>query len=771
MPFWRNVALPMTSDTAQIRAAAMRRGWLLPGVTFSLVLGIVLSRWAHAPLVLALACLSALVSVFLLRRWRRFAACLLFFCTLGTFLGFQAAHPTLPPEGEALVTGVIAEEITLGENGQVRTILRNVTLNGTPVSSGAYWTYYLSGGESVPDFLQPGAHISLSARVYHPGQQENPDGFDFRSYLLQKDITFGLYGATSLALDTSGRFSAVGTMAAIRHRLSQALIRVCGERSGQLASAVLLGQRSIMSEASQESFRSLGIAHILSVSGYHVGVMAGLLTLLTHPIRRFRKTRTLLTLLLLLLYAFLTGGSAPALRAVLLWGFLQWGHLRNRAVLSLHVLCASAVVQLLFAPLQLFSASFQMTYGAMAALLGIWPTIQRSLNRLPHAVKTVLETAGVSATAQFGVLLPELYWFGSIPALSIVANTLLFLLMNVLLAAYYLTLFCLPIPFLSTLTGRVAGILGTTFLNLLAFLQQFSFSLWTRRPDALVCIGFALIFVSLLPFWRPGSRVRRLFIPGMVLMATLFFPAPFQDTAYIQFSVGNADAAILRQQDFVAVIDTGEDGGDLASYLQANRLSVNLLVLSHLHSDHAGGLKDLLESDIPIAQCILPSGALDMEIADEIRGLILSLEESGTTITFVAQGDVISWPNGQMSVLWPTEGFTSSDPNDGSLALLVETDGVSLLLTGDLTPTYGQFASVPTDILKAAHHGSQNGTTAEFLALSDPDVILVSSGQTQAADRLRTLTDAPVYNTEESGALTIRIRQGTYTVEPFRKEP
>lgn len=719
-------------------------------------------------------CVPATLAGLLLlgRRRTRAAGCLLLTFLLGAALGIRTANPTLPPEGDAQVTGVVAGEVDFrAEKGQVRVILRDVTLNGERIASGAYWTFYLKADEKIPDCLTPGARISMTAEVYHPQGQRNPHGYDFRQALRQKNILIGLYGAAKLQALPDG-LSLYGLAARFNHRMAQTLRDVCGEEAGQLASAVLLGMRDEVPDEEQEQFRRLGIAHILSVSGFHVGVLVALLALLMMPVKH-RRLRMTLTLPILLAYAFLTGGNAPAIRAVLLWAIVCWGRIRHKRVLMLHVLCASAMIQLLFAPAQLFSASFQMTYGVMAAICGI--TAQNA----PNAQKKrgwkgkMMSLLSVSAAAQFGVLLPELYWFGRVPLLGIAVNVLLVAGMNVLLLLDWVTLLLTPIPWLAALPGAATRAVSEGFLHLVNVLGRFAPTLWTRQPDAWVALGWLLVFAALLPFgksrnrWQNRKKRLPMLAAGAVLMATILLPAPFSGTEYMQLDMGDADAAVLRQEKHVLVVDAGEYGGDLASYLRAEHLPVDLLVLTHLHSDHAGGVRELLDEGIPIRRCVMPSGALEADFDEEVLPLLARMEANGTAIETVCRGDILQWAEGKLTVLFPPEGFSASNANDGSMALLVEAEGVKLLLTGDLSAQYGQYAAVSADVVKAAHHGSKNGTTQAFLDESAPSAVLVSTKRENAADYLRSITDADVYSTLESGAIIIRMADSCFTIEEF----
>lgn len=745
----------------------------MPCAALLMMAGIALGFQAPTSAMPMLCVSAALAGLLLLgRRRTRAAGCLPLTFLLGAALGIRTANPMLPPEGDAQVTGVVAGEVDFrAEKGQVRVILRDVMLNGERIASGAYWTFYLKADEKIPDCLTPGARISMTAEVYHPQGQRNPHGYDFRQALRQKNILIGLYGAAKLQALPDG-LSLYGLAARFNHRMAQTLRDVCGEEAGQLASAVLLGMRDEVPDEEQEQFRRLGIAHILSVSGFHVGVLVALLALLMMPVKH-RRLRIALTLPMLLAYAFLTGGNAPAVRAVLLWALVCWGRIRHKRVLMLHVLCASAMIQLMFAPAQLFSASFQMTYGVMAAICGITAQTAPNAQKKRGWKGKILSLLSVSAAAQFGVLLPELYWFGRVPLLGIAVNVLLVAGMNVLLLLDWVTLLLTPIPWLAALPGAATRAVSEGFLRLVNALGRFAPTLWTRQPDAWVVLGWLLVFVALLPFgksrnrWQNRKKRLPMLAAGAVLMATILLPAPFSGTEYMQLDMGNADAAVLRQEKHVLVVDAGEYGGDLASYLRAEHLPVDLLVLTHLHSDHAGGVRELLDEGIPIRRCVMPSGALAADFDEEVLPLLARMEANGTVIETVRRGDILQWAEGKLTVLFPPEGFSASNANDGSMALLVEAEGVKLLLTGDLSARYGQYAAVSADVVKAAHHGSKNGTTQAFLDESAPSAVLVSTKRENAADYLRGITDADVYSTLESGAIIIRMADSCFTIEEF----
>ena len=745
--------------------------WLLPSSAAFLSLGILLGRAADAcwPTLLALA-LCTLAAAFS-KGLRRMAALLLAASAVGALLGWQAYHPAMPEAREYFVRGTVALELHLRDDGQVQTVLADVTLDGNHAAN-AYWTFYLDGEELPPDWLIPGAQLELTAEVYHPEGQANPGGFSFKEYLLQRGVEYGLYGSTDLRPADSG-FSLAGWFARLRHDLSVQLMSVMGEESGAYAAAMLLGTRDFIPEDDRAAFNDLGIAHILSVSGFHVGVLAGVMLLLLMPLPLSRPWRMAVEALLLAGYCLLTGGNAPVVRAALLLLWRELTRIRHRKLLPLHMLSAAALLQLVFNPTQLTSASFQLTYGAMLGLLLVYPRLRRLRAFPTRRIQRLWEAFAASCSAQLGILLPQLYWFGQLPLLSVLLNIPLISFGTALILLYWLTLASLPIPGLRTLLGSLASLATQGLLTAVRALAELPAALWLRQPDALFSLGWLMMLlaaINLLPR-RITRHRRKVLLAGVLLMLTLFLPLPENSTEYTMFSVGNEDAALLQDRDMTVVIDAGEDGQALAEYLHQRRRSVDVLIITHLHIDHAGGVQALLDEGIPVAVCYLPVQAEVPMIDEETLPIIKALRQTGTEFRSLQRGDVIDLPSGQITVLWPTERVSAlHDANDVNLVLQADVAGVTLLLTGDLPGPYSQYAAVPSDILRSAHHGSKDANTADFLAAVDPQIILLSNRLASREEHMQSLAgDIPLYGTDACGAVTVRfLGDGQFTVETMK---
>ena len=749
--------------------------WLLPLMTLGLALGVVAGLEAEAWQLPAAATALSLMAALLLPGKRRIAALMMAAASLGALLTYHANHPVLPEEGTYTVTAVVLDELRLAEaeDDHLHTTLGDITLNGEPFSGRAFWSAYASPDEPFPDWLRPGVRLTFTADVYHPGGASNPGGYDFRLSLLSGGVTLGVYGLKDAALCDEPAGLA-GQLAALRHRLTLDLQRIMGEEEGGMAAAMLLGTKDYLSNEDYAAFKRLGISHILSVSGYHVGVLAMMLSALLGPLQLHRKLRLTLLSVLLFLYALLTGAAPPVIRAGLLVFLREIGMLSRRRNAPLHLLCLAAACQLLMNPLQLFGASFQLTYSAMLGLILIYPRLRRKPVGAPERTTGFRDGFMASLAVQLGLLPAQLYWFGGFPLASLVLNVFVIALSSGVMLLYWLTLAVLPIPFVAEAVGAVTGALTHVIQLGIRFLASvLGYSLWVPAPNWLTLAGWAMVMLGLSVLIHRSRELPRriLAITGALLMAVSMFRLPNTQTYWIQFSDGEADGALLHDREAVVLVDAGENAYTIAGYLYDHRLSVDTLILTHLHEDHAGGIEGLLELEIPVRRCCIPEGAeLAGNIDPIVTDLLARLAATGTEIVHVSRGDVIATPNAQLTVLWPQSGALrpGQDANDTCMVLQADILGTTMLLTADLTSRYEMYTAIPADILKAAHHGSGESTAPEFLVAVDPQVILLSCGtEEREAGFLPRAGGIPVCSTHTSGAITIRFTGGSFTVEPF----
>ena len=161
----------------------------------------------------------------------------------------------------------------------------------------------------------------------------------------------------------------------------------------------------------------MGVGHLLSVSGFHVGILYAAMVFLLGRLGLSSRRRFWPVTALLLFYCALTGGNAPVIRASILCLLNEYGRLQGLQRSRLHLISASAMLQLILSPTQLTSAGFQLSYGALLGICLVTPTLERHrplsrsfrFSRLVPA--KVWSAFSAALGAQLGTLLPQLYWY------------------------------------------------------------------------------------------------------------------------------------------------------------------------------------------------------------------------------------------------------------------------------------------------------------------------------------------------------------------------
>lgn len=535
-----------------------------------------------------------------------------------------------------------------------------------------------------------------------------------------------------------------------------------GEEPG-LLSAMALGDRSDMSEDSQELFRMAGIIHLMSVSGTHIGLVSMFFYRFLRKRRLSFGVSGLLAGLLALFYGTMCGNSIPTIRAVGSFLVMALSQTLGRAYDGRSALSFMAMLQLIDNPMAIQDTAFLFSYGAVFFLLSMALPIQKSYQKMcrerwekrhrsygghryrPNLKEYLFSKALLALAIQF-VTLPL------VAALFYEVPVYVFLLNLILLPLFPVMLFIALIGGLINLFLPIPWILLPC--HILLYFMEATASISLRFPFARIIVGYpglSRILIAYLAFFLLSGSLQKKFQPHKLLCAfliALIFLLPLSPAKRVDMlDCGQGLAVVVKNRAGTVFVDGGSSDVQnvgqyrLLPYLRYSGIRrVDYWILTHLDDDHVNGFMEVLSSDYPISYvCVSPIVRGD----EKWKSLEEEIRLRGSQILYVEAGDQIHMGHDRIRFFYPPDGKgeeTLVDRNNACLSFLYETEeGNRMLFLGDLEENGERAAMVEAkalgidlsdvEVLQAAHHGADGSNSKKLLELVKPREVLISAGK------------------------------------------
>ena len=630
--------------------------------------------------------------------------------------------------------------------------------------------------------LQAGDRVRLSGTLRPLPSRRNPADFDYGAWLERRGVrsTFSGYDSTAAVLLAREPGPLDRLANATRHHVRTTAERhVRTDDARAILLALLIADRAGIDAATREDFAATGLMHLLAISGLHVllvgmalyELLKSLLHRLRWPWRRVEVFRAVVTLALLGGYVLAAGAPASAVRALVMATVLIVGAALERPVNTLNGLGIAALVLLLARPTFLFDAGFQLSFGAVGAIVVFMPLFEEAVPlrwRSRQPWKWTVQMLLVSLAATLGTM-PMLLWhFGRLPLAGLVLNLAAIPATALTLGSALLMALGAALPGL----GAVGGASAEVGARLLLWISRTGaeWLAWTEVGGAVRSAWWLGALVSLLAalalFPRPRHRWRLLGTTAALGCVAVWLPVlrgetrPALDVLF--FDVGQGDAALVtlpngrRLLVDAGVRDPYVDQGErtiLPHLRWAGIDRLDAVVISHPHADHLGGLPTLLRS-VRIAQVIHNGHNYDSRLFAESDSLLRALHVRSRA---VLAGDTIALdPAVHIHVLAPSYApHPDEGANHGSVVLRLTYGATSFLFTGDaeadaegpITEAYGDL--LRSNVVKVPHHGSRTSSTAPLVELTGAEIAVVSVAR---RNRYRLPNEEVLARWEESGA-------------------
>lgn len=647
--------------------------------------------------------------------------------------------------------------------------------------------------------LLPGDRVRALAMLGEPYTFGNPGEFDYRKWLSRRGVLVTGYVKGERLVE---RLEAGSGPAAFVQKMRTEIagfIDSSGAAYPEPLKALVVSGQGGIDKGLREAFASTGTAHILSISGLHVGIVAGFsFWLFMFFFRRSerallylnaKKFALILSAVPAIIYAVLAGLPVPTQRSlVMVLAFIASFSI-GRGKDHLNTLSLAGLIILAVFPGSVWDISFQLSFAAMASIIILVPRLKslfkldekkekdedagRKAALLKFLKRRIMPLILVTIAAAAGTS-PILAWhFHRISLAGLAANMVAVpiagVIVPVLLAASSL------IPVSQALAWAVLFPADLAFALMAAAIEFFAAmpyaSLWVLPPKP-----HEIVLYYLLMFFLANIGHARFFkYSAAVLAALLLVPwgeLPFKENAPLvlrvtYLSVGQGESALLELPDGKTMLvdgggtnnpdfDTGERV--VAPYLRTKGIKrIDYMVLSHAQQDHMGGLAHIARNFAIGEFWWNGEGGLGRLGTELEKKNVLKRVVNASAPRVRAGGTAIDFLNPAASLL--------PDENDNSLVFKVAYGDRSFLFTGDISSRAERLLlgrELEADVLKAPHHGSKYSSSAEFLSAVSPSTIVISAGRKnsfgfpheETLSRFREI-GAEVMRTDTMGAVTI----------------
>lgn len=721
----------------------------------------------------------SLVSVFICLLLSLFVSGRLFFMICASFFffycGFTSLNTLLSPPGSAssikykvsvtptIVEGIIDRRPSISADG-CRLVVRAehyFSAKGAELATDRMLIFVSQG--DVP--FSRGDRIRFSTEIRTPRRLGIPGEFDFQRYLaLQGILVTGRVQSHHdiLLVRSAAEDSIQRQLDMVSQKLGDRIrLAVQDSRVSSVLVALVLGDQKRIPRDLNDAYTRAGVNHILSVSGFHVGIIATFITLIILQIcTRFetmllfcnlRKTTVLLAIPAMLFYLILTGSAAATTRAVIMLIACAIALYVERETDTLNLLLAAACLLIAVDPAALFDISFQLSFLSLWGIIIIVPYVtERFSSNLQGWLMLLLQVLSASVAATAVTIIPVLYTFKVASINGIITNILIVPLLGY--GAVLSGFIVLPLLSVNPLLSEVLLWPSAKMVWISNWIIDYCSKLPIIRFASVTSVDMFLFLLFMICITFVNCRFKKKFLGVVIPLLSLSIhladsPPALNKLRITMLSVGQSESLLMTLPDGSSMLVDGggylhENGLDFGQKILLPALDslgvhkLDRIILTHDHPDHSGGL-DYVARNLPVGELWTTVRAFSGNGFAKIK---TTFERNRVPIKLLNGGESLVLPGGVvMYVLHPQGNVGSkkaddiSDTNEESLVFRIKFGDFSAIFTADAgfgaeSSMISNGAVLKSTVLKVGHHGSKYSTSSEFIGMVQPKVALISAG-------------------------------------------
>lgn len=609
--------------------------------------------------------------------------------------------------GQYITARVI--EISKTKKGKQALLLKQEDLEGKIL-------LYTSSDKQIcqGDFVAFGEKIEIWEEAANPGQFSN------RYYYFSKRIYYHAYAKdVEIIKHTRSCFGEV--IMQCRNYVKKQLSIQYDEDVRNFLNGMILGDKTELREEVKDDFKKSGLIHLLAVSGLHISLAGRSIYRMLRKLCGSFVISSIFGIAGAIFYCILTGMSVSSLRAVIMLSIYFLSQIIGEHYDMMSSASVAGVVLLLLCPYRIYDTGFLYSFTAVFVIASyqmIKPKIKGKFQKLKESILFCF-------FVQIGMFPVMIYFQYESPIFSFLANVA-----AVPLASAGFTLAFLFVTLPNTILHKMVSIL----IKIVLWISERSYGMLTIGcvPFLWVILYYVILYLCTIKNNKIQFKIRI----GVIYIALgiLICVPIFRKKTIAFLDVGQGDCFMADTSAGLIVSDGGSSSVDqvgkyrMLPYMKyLGYQKAKIAIISHMDKDHYSGILELLEMG-RVEYLGLP----DVTEDKTMEKIMKTAHQNKTKIFYLSKGRKIQTKDIFLEVLHPVKN-SSMDKNAASLVLQGEALGYRILLTGDVEKEGEEELLLSglghADILKAAHHGSKNSTSNEFLKKVLPQQTIISCGK------------------------------------------
>lgn len=606
-----------------------------------------------------------------------------------------------------------------------------------------------------------GDYIKINGKITIPEKLGNIGEFDYKSYLNSKDIC-GVINAYEVEyVDNIG-----GTFLKQIYTLKDCIAKNMDDKletkEAELLKGMIYGDTRNLDEEIKENFNKIGISHITAVSGSNLNVLLLIITYALYKLKNKQKLIILIQVFVIVLFCIISSFELSIVRASIMSVITIICKYRNIKIPTEKVLIITLLIMVIVNPFRIFNIGLEFSFLAIIGLIFFYSKIYNFLeSKIKWNIKNkivikmlcfIANVLSITLSVNILVLPLSIYYFNTFSLMFIFANLIIYCLATIINLLGIISILLIKIPGISNILFFILNILLKLVIYISEFLSDINICINVKSFTGIILIIYYTYILIICMKLRSSRKYiiykletvkKKVAIFLVVTISIICTYNTFFNNYIYFFNVGQGEMSVIKNKDTVILVDSGSITNDATYIFEAymkkeNIQKIDALVISHFHSDHVNGIKEIIK--LCQVKYLIYSYPYNVQ-NEEYVNLMKELENEDIKHIIVKAGDNIELNDIELNILYPTDEYLTisnkidENENANSLAFNVNINNKNYLFMGDSIKQSEKYVIdnlkkqniESIELIKVGHHGSKTSTSENLLNYIFPKYAIISS--------------------------------------------